>query len=171
MALQQHIEEITDILKREVRSFNAILELLIREEKCLIECDTEALSEVLEKQEDVFNSIACLERSRTDVLSKIAEETGDDPGLITISGLSEKIDGPVRRELIETGHVLMRLNEEIQRKKSTNTMLINQSIMLVESDLRLIVGAINRAQDNEAGYDSKADSNRTPHGVRLDQRM
>ena len=118
MALEKYFQEITDILKREIRSFNTILELLILEEKSLVECDSQALAEVLERQEDVFSSIACLEKSRADILVKISEETGEDPDTYTVSRLAESMDDPLKKELLDAGHILVGLNEDIQRKKS-----------------------------------------------------
>ena len=50
MGLEKSISEITDILKREIRSFNTILELLTLEEKSLVECDANALADILERR-------------------------------------------------------------------------------------------------------------------------
>ena len=171
MALEKYIREITDILKREIRSFNTILELLILEEKSLVECDSQALAEVLERQEDVFSSIACLEKSRMDILVKISEETGEDPDAYTVSRLAESMDDSLKKELLDAGHILVGLNEDIQRKKATNTMLINQSILLCESDIRLILNAVNNHENQEAGYTPQAESNGSSQGVCIDEKI
>ncbi|MFC1528394.1 flagellar export chaperone FlgN [Candidatus Latescibacterota bacterium] len=171
MVLKKNISEITDILKREIRSFNTILELLTLEEKSLVECDTNALADILERQEDVLSSIACLERSRMDVLKKIAEQTGQDPDTLTVSVLAESVEGAIKKEFIESGHILAHLNEDIQRKRATNTMLINQAIMLVDSDIRVILNAANRLENREAVYTQEAESGRTSESVCIDERM
>lgn len=171
MVLDKHIAEITDILKREIRSFTTVFELLILEERSLVECDAEALAEVLQKQEDIFSSIACLEKSRMNVLTKISEKTGENPNIYTIPKLAELVNGALQKELFETGHILLRLNEDIHRKKASNAMLINQSIMLVESDIRLILNAVNRKENKEAVYTSQADSNSISGSVCIDERM
>ena len=59
--MDHYFSELIDILKHEIRSFNTIVELLILEQKGLVECNNVLLLEVLERQEDVFSSIACLE--------------------------------------------------------------------------------------------------------------
>ncbi|MBT4485146.1 MAG: hypothetical protein HOC71_15885 [Candidatus Latescibacteria bacterium] len=171
MVLKKSILEITDILKREIRSFNTILELLILEEKSLVECDTNALADILERQGDVLSSIACLERSRVDVLMKIAEQTKQDPDTLTVSSLTESAEGPIKKEFIESGHILARLNEDIQRKRATNAILINQAIMLVESDIRVILDTANRLENKETGYTPQAESERTSESVCIDERM
>ena len=171
MVLEKLIAELTDILKREIRSFTIILELLILEEKSLVECDSKGLATILERQDDIFSSIACLEKSRMDVLGKIADLTDVSPETITISKLTESVDTPLRKELVENGHILARLNEDIQRKKTLNTMLINQSIMLVESDIRLILSAVSRDENKEAVYNSRAISDGTSKSVCIDERI
>ena len=171
MVLEKHISGIKDILKREIRSFNAILELLVLEEKSLVECNTESLAEILERLEDVLSSIACLERSRMDVICKIAEQTKEDPETYTVSRLAELVDGPLKKDFVETGHILASLNKDIQSKKTTNTMLLNQAIMLVDSDIRMILNAANRAENKEAVYTSQAESDQASQSVCLDERL
>jgi len=171
VALETLIHEMADILKREIRSFNIVQELLILEEKSLVECNIADLKEVVERQEDVFSSIACLEKSRIVLLEKIAKETGDDPDSLTVSVLADKVDGSTRKDLVEAGHILGKLHEDIQRRKSTNTMLINQSIMLVESDIRIILNAANSRRLEKSGYSSKAESSGPSKSVCLDTRL
>lgn len=171
MSLVQHIEELTNILKREIRSFSAVQELLILEERSLVECDNASLAIVLEKMEDVFSSIACLEKSREDIITKIVMESNSDPDTITISRLADLVEGAVRQELMDAGHILSQLNREIQRKKVSNTMLINQSIMLVESDIRMLLNAVNIPENPDNRYTKKAGVGKTANGVCIDQRM
>ena len=40
MGVERYVTELTDVLKMEVRSFNAVIELLILEEKSLVAFDT-----------------------------------------------------------------------------------------------------------------------------------
>jgi len=171
VALEEQIVKVVDILKRELQSFRAVLDLLILEEKCLVECDTVGLAEILEKQEDVFSSIACLEKSRMDSLAKISKQTGEPPDEITISRLAVMAEGRLKKELLDIGHLLGRLHEDIQRKKKSNTLLINQSIMLVESDIRVILDALDRGETPEPGYTPRAETGKTAKSVCVDQKM
>lgn len=172
MTLEKYIMEVADILKRKIRSFNTILELLILEEKCLIECDTGSLTTVLERQEDVFSSIACLDKSRMDILAKIAEFLDcEDSESLTVSKLVEQVEEPIKRELLESGHILSSIHEDIQRKKFSNNLLIKQAIMLVESDIRLILNAVYKMKNSEAVYTSQAGSKRSSQNVCLDEKL
>jgi len=172
VTLKKYIMEVTDILKREIRSFNTVLELLILEEKCLIECDTGGLTTVLERQEDVFSSIACLDKSRRDILTKIADYLDcENSESLTVSKLAEQVEEPFKRELQESGHILSNIHEDIQRKKFSNSLLIKQSIMLVESDIRLILNAVYKMKNSEAVYTSQAGSERPSQNVCLDEKL
>lgn len=170
MLLKKYISDVRNILNREIRSFTTILELQILEEKSLVDNNMQALSEVIEKQEDIFSSIACLEKSRVDILAKIAEQTEVAPENFTISRLAESVDGQLRKELVENGHILSGLYEDIQRKRASNTMLINQAIMLVESDIRAIFNAVNKNENKEAVYTSDSVSDNTSYGFCIDQK-
>ncbi len=171
MQTENYISELTDILKHEVRSFNTIFDLLTIEEKSLVECDKELLYSVLERQEDVFSSIACLEKSRMEIIKKITEKTKENPDTYTIFRLSGLVDDPLKKELVETGHVLASLYDDINHKKMTNNMLIKQGIILLESDIRLILDIVNQNEQKDTVYTSRADANNTSASVCIDERM
>ncbi len=169
--LKQYTAELIDILRREIRSFNIIVELLILEEKGLVECDNNLLIKVLERQEDVFSSIACLEKSRIDIISRIAENIGEDPNTLTISKLAEIIDDPLKKELVETAHVLAQINEDLQKKKTTNARLIKQGALIVESNIRFILKAYGKENLIKNIYSSDADIGQISGGVCVDGKM
>ncbi len=171
MALKDYIKEVSSILKREIRSFNIVHELLILEEQCLVKCDTKGLEGILERQEDVFSSIACLEKSRMELVEKIAGDTGVGAEDVTISFLAGKVDGALTRELNESGHILTELDREIRRRKSTNSMLINQSILLLESDIRVILNAFNGGRLKDNGYSSNAKKSGSGGSMCVDARL
>ena len=166
-----YVNELMDILKREIQSFNTVSELLILEEKSLIDFNTRELAENLEKQEDVFSSIACLEKSRMQVLVKIGELSGEEPESLTIKKLASMVGNPLKKELLETGHVLNTIHADIKKKKATNTMLIRQGILLVESDIRTILNALGAIGEKKTGYTKRAKQNPLSGGVYIDGKM
>jgi len=171
MELDGCIRELLDIMKREVQSFNSISELLILEKKTLIEFNTRELAEILERQEDVFSSIACLEKSRITLLVKIGNMTGDNPESLSVSRLATMVENPLRKKIIEVGHILDTIHDDIRNKKASNSMLIKQGIMMVESDIRVILGAIGYPAAPNVGYGSNAQQNGLSGSVCIDGRM
>jgi hypothetical protein len=171
VGLDKYITELVDILKREIRSYNAVIELLILEEKNLVACDTASLSEVVERQGDLFTSIACLEKSRTGLLVKIAGILGRDPQTLTVTRLSALVADPLRKELLEAGLVLASIYENTRRKKSSNTMLIRQGIMLVENDIRLILNAAGKSRHKSVVYSPNSGRERFSGSVYIDGKM
>ena len=169
--MEHNFFELIDILKREIRSFNAIVELLILEQKGLIESNNDLLLEVLGKQEDVLSSIACLEKSRMEIVKKIADHIGENPDTLTISKLSEIAGDDFKKELLETAHVLFTINEDIRQKKISNSILINQGIMIVESQIRFILKAIGKEDLIKEIYSSDADNGQMCGSIRVDSRM
>jgi len=169
--LKKYILELIDILRREIRSFNTVVELLILEEKGLIECDNNLLVKVLEREEDVFSSIACLEKSRMDIIRKIAEKIGEDPDRLTISKLSIIVDDPLKKELVETAHVLLKINEDLKQKKTTNNMLIKQGAMIVEGNIRYLLKTFGKEGMMENTYSSNADAPGISGSLHIDGRL
>jgi hypothetical protein len=171
MGIERYISELADVLKLEVKSFNAVIELLILEAKSLIVFDTAALAEVVERQGDLLSSIACLEKSRTDILEKISLETGVDRAGLTLSALADMAGEPLSKELLETGNVLEYLYEDMKRKKTANTILIRQGIMLVESDIRLLLKAAGGTRGRQVVYTRRRDAGWMPGGIRIDGKL
>jgi hypothetical protein len=165
------VRELISILQREIRSFTTLLELLIIEEKGLIDSDNNLLIDVLGRQEDVLSSISCLEKSRQDIVNRIAAEIGSSDEKLTVSQLADKLDNPLRWELRETAHVLSQINEHLQRKKTTNTMLIRQGALLVENNLRYLLRASGREKLNPGTYSSRAGKNSFSGSIGIDGRM
>jgi len=168
---EKYIKEIVDILRHEVRSFASIYELLVLEQKCLVECDTPGLVEILERQEDILNSIACLEKSRLEALARIALETGDSAHDMTVTQFAELADGQNKRDLLETGHILARLQEDIRSQKVRNNSLINQAIMFVQSDIRVILNCARKKKIGDPIYNGKATPENNGGGVCVDEKM
>ena len=168
MGAERYVTELVDVLKMEVRSFNAVIELLILEEKSLVASDTASLSEVIDRQGDILSSIACLEKSRIALLEKIARETRRNIVDLTLSELVKLVDGSLRKDLLETGNVLSYIYEDMKRKKISNTLLIRQGILMVESDIRLILRAIGKERSKPAVYAPGPDSGWMTGGIRID---
>ena len=171
MHLKAHIQELVAILQREIKSFTALLELLIIEEKGLIDCDNYLLIDVLGRQEDVLSSIACLEKSREDVIGRIAAQLGLDAAALTVSRISGYIDDPLRRELQETAHVLTEINENLKRKKVTNTHLIRQGAFMVENNLRYLLKASGREPMTRGTYAADARRGGVTGSIGVDGRV
>lgn len=171
MGVERYVTELTDVLKMEVRSFNAVIELLILEEKSLVAFDNAALAGILERQGDVLSSIACLEKSRTDVLRKIAGETGRNAEELTLTELAGMVGDPLRTELIETGNVLVYLYEDMKKKKVANTLLIRQGIMIVESNIRVLLRAMAGDRGKSAVYTRGRNDGWMTGGIRIDGKL
>ena len=169
MTIDKLAGELQDILRVEIRSFSALLESLILEEQCLVSCDTVELANIVGRQEDVISSIACLEKSRIELVERIAQETGMHAEMLHISTIATLVDDEHGKDLLDSMHVLRGLKDEIRKKKQTNTVLIKQSLMMVESDVRLMVGMIN-GESAPAVYSHDARPDSVGRSMRVDQR-
>lgn len=168
---ERNITELTTILKREIRSFNTIVELLVLEGKALVECDNNLLMQVIEREEDVLTSIACLEKSRMEVVRKIAAHIKENPDTLTVTNIAETVEGPLKNELVETAHVLNEINADIQQRKLSNNLLIKQGIMVIESNIRSILKAAGKENLIKDIYSAGAEYGRISGSIRIDGRL
>lgn len=171
MGLDRHVSALLDILRMEIRSFNAMTELLILEEKCLVTSDTPSLSDVVGRQSDVLSSIACLEKSRVEIIGRIARETGRENAALTISEIARMTGEPLRKELVETADILSGIHGDMKRKKASNTLLVRQGMMMVENDMRLVLSLCGRNIRKQEGYTSSAGRDNRLGSVYLDGKV
>ena len=169
--IQKHIVELTDILRHEIRSFNTIIELLILEEKGLIESDNQLIVKVLEKQEDVFSSIACLEKSRMNLIEKIAENIGTIQETLTITKIAKYAEESYKSDLLESAHVLSKIIKDISKRRNSNSMLIRQGMAMIESNIRFLLKTMGKDDLSHELYSSKADLKGLNGSLRIDGRI
>ena len=171
MQLETSVTELISILQCEIKSFSTLLELLIIEEKGLIDSDNYLLIDVLGRQEDLMSSIACLEKSRQELVGRIASLLELDADTLTITKISGYLNDPLRRELQETAHVLTEINENLKRKKTINTLLIRQGAFMVENNLRYLLKACGKDTANSGIYASDARRGNVSGSISLDGRV
>jgi len=168
---EQHVKELISILQRELKTFTALSELLIIEEKGLVECDNNLLLDVLGRQEDVLSSIACLEKSRMEVVSRISKSFGLESETMTVSQIADRIEQPGKRELREVAHVLRETQENLRQKKATNTLLIRQGATMVENNLRYLVRRFGKGNTDSGTYSAQAQTHSVTGRIGVDGRM
>lgn len=171
MGLDRHISELVDILKMEIRSFNTINELLILEEKALVSCDSATLADITGRQADVLSSVACLEKSRLEILDRIAWETGRETRDLNITGLTKLASAELRKELVDAGKILSSIYDDMKRRKASNTLLIRQGIVLVENDIRLLLNIRSHGEGKAALYSPGQPNPPRPGGAFFDGTM
>ena len=168
---EKTVRELISILRREIQSFNAIVELLILEEKGLVECNNYLLIEVIGRQEDVLSSIACLEKSRIECVFKIAHAVGTDADSLSITKIADLQGESLKKELLEAAHILSQINRDIQYKKKSNTLLIKQGAMIVDYNLRFLMKAMGKEDQVIDTYTAAANVGGVSGGMRVDGKL
>lgn len=171
MNIEPAVNELIAIMNMEIRSFSTLHELLMLEEKGLVECDRVLLIDAVGKQQDVLSSIACLEKSREDVVSRIGAALGVEAGTLTVSRLSELVPDTRKRELRDTAHVLAEIEKTLRRKNVTNTLLLRQGTMMVEGNLRYLMRKYGKKTLDSGTYNARARSGGLSGSIGVDGRM
>ena len=157
--MEDIVKRLTELLDNEVKCFEKIQNILLREQRCLVENDKEALEEILSEKEDVMSSLSCLEKSRHNLLEKLSVEFGEDVSELTVSRISERMGGEKGRRLRETGRSLKSHYDQIKRTEWSNSKLIQQSLEYNRKSLLFIHSLLGQpgTYDVDGGIDTRED--------------
>ena len=113
-----------------------------------------------------------MEKSRSEIINKIALVIGEDSNSLTISKISGYVDETLKKELLETAHVLAQINEDLRHRKVSNNILIKQGAMIVEGNIRFILKEYgSKFTGTNNIYTSKADAPQLSGSVHVDGRL
>ena len=125
-------------MESEAACLTEFLNLLVNQQKYLVENDIDNLKQGVSRQQEIINQIKSLERSRTNLVSRYCDEKGLSPQDVTISSLARSADGRIADKLIELQNSLLSLHQKIEKAKRKNQFLIEHSMKYIEGTIKLI---------------------------------
>ncbi len=129
-----------ECLSQQTTQFRTFLDLLSQQRSALVERDTERLEHVIALQEQAIAQSKKIERDRQALTTQLAQlntGVGDDPSLGDIAALVEASAGS---EMLAAQDQLRSLQSEIDRCRTLNTNLIEQSTRCTSEALQWIAG-------------------------------
>lgn len=140
MAVDTIILQLIDVIQKEVEMFERLLKTMKEEQAALVGHDVEALERTVEVQRDLTEKAAALERARAEVVRSLCESMGEDPSVLTMKQIIEKVGAPHDERLGALRQDLLDLHEEIQRSNQQNALLVKQSMKYVDKSLQILTG-------------------------------
>ena len=124
------LKKLIQILKKEYREYQKLLELAEEKKDALVANDIDVLSSLLNNEEEILETINQFDAAREDIIIELSTELDLVSSEINYSQLIEHLPDkwvnklkPVREKLLTTINELHELNE-------SNKMLINEAIKL-----------------------------------------
>lgn len=157
--------ELIEVLEREASLFETFLELLERQQEALVKNDVDTINEITLIQREKTMESTALSRRREELVKELSSD-GSVAENLTISRLIATVSSGPAAELARLRDSILGLNAKIDRVRSQNCMLIDNSRKNIMKTMEML-GRIRRP-DN--GYHKEGQAARTDVNVALDRR-
>lgn len=159
------MENLIDVLNRENSEYEELLKLSQRKTPIIIKGDLEQLQIVTDEEQVIVGRINQLEKSRTEVVTDIANVLNKDVNTLKLTNIiamlaarpaEQQILAEVHDKLHETVYTLKKVNEH-------NRELLTNSLEMVEFEMNLLQAM--KAAPETANYNRGAYNSGTTMGV------
>ena len=134
------MENLIDILEKEIAEYKNLLELSTRKTPILIKGDTVSLQKLTDEEQEVVDKVAHLDRKREEVMKDIANVVNKDVNNLKLRQIIQMLDArPAEQKRLAKAHDdLQTTVHAVAKVNERNKALILQSLELVEFDLNLV---------------------------------
>ncbi len=140
-------KKIIDVVEEESLCLEKFLELLVNQQKYLVENDLENLKDGVAHQQNIIDRVKDLEKQRSQLVAMYSESENLNPNDVTISGLARKAGGQIADKLLELQNSLLSLHKKIDKAKRKNEFLIEHSMKYIDGTIRLIASGSAQKKD------------------------
>jgi len=136
--MEKLLNTLSDCVDRQLNLYRKLLDLFNAERSAVLASDLETLNGVLMDKELLLQNIRSVEHLRSRTVHELAALLGIDGDSLTISQLSESIEGPYAATIEHKGARLKDLIEEIQIASGRNRSLCLQALKFVSGSIKLL---------------------------------
>lgn len=134
------MENLIEVLDKEGREYEGLLELSMRKTPIIVKGDLEQLQTITDEEQEVVSRIHNLDKYRSEVTADIANVLNKDVEALKLPNLIQMLEGrPAEQKLLAQAHSrLQNAVHGLQKVNEQNRELINSALELVEFDMNLI---------------------------------
>ena len=141
IAIEETINNLIDIIEKEIKYNFQLLELLIQEQKILISSDVTAVEKNVEEQDYLIGNIKRLEEIRIENVNKISEIYGKSDKDLKFSEIIELVNEEYADKLSVIMEKLKSVVENITKININNKYLIESGLEFLEENVKVFYGA------------------------------
>lgn len=152
--MDRSISKLIRTMERVLALYQELLECSEAKTAHLVDCDVEAIEAAQSREEMVVGKLAQLEQVRSQVLLETGEMLGCTTRPVTLSAVLLAVGGDEsgeRERLSTIRDELVAMSRKLSASNRLNEQLCTQSLMHLDSYMRLLTGRNNRA----TGYDAR----------------
>lgn len=159
------MENLIDILDKESREYEGLLELSMKKTPVIVKGDLEQLQQITDEEQEVVGRIHGLEKKRTTVTADIADVLNKDVEKLKLPELIRMLEGrPAEQKHLARCHTrLQTAVSGLQKVNDQNRELITNALELVEFDMSILQSM--RTAPETANYNRGAYSAGSTMGV------
>jgi hypothetical protein len=159
------INRLIEIISREAALFESFLDLLQEQKEMLVSNNVAGLNRVTERHQEKLIESRLLSRQREQLIEQIKAANAID-GDLTVTRLLELVDENQAGRLLELKELILSLNDEINRTRNSNAMLLNQSREFIAKTM----AALSRINHPHKTYAPAGAARETGGTVAVDRR-
>ncbi len=153
------MEDLLDVLEKEEKQYQELIELGLEKKQAVIKADISTLEQITAKEGETASTLQNLAKRRSRVLNDMATVLGKSQGEITITKMIGYLEGqPVEQQKLSAiKEKLLATGEEMQLINQQNEVLLKQALEMVEFDLTLFKSmrqAPETANYNKSAYNT-----------------
>jgi len=148
------IYELIDILEEQKECYEGLYTLAKYKQDAVVNKDLSLLQEIVTTEEQFVGRVSTLDKKREVLLKDISIVTGMAYNKLNVSSIVEKLgrENEASQKLLKVKDELRTLGQKLKKQNELNTILINQSLELVDFTINAIgstkgyshVGSYNR---------------------------
>lgn len=150
------MENLIDILNRESREYEGLLDISRRKTPVIVGGNLEELQKITDEEQNAVNRLNALEHKRVEVTKDIATVLNKDVTKLTLTNLIGMLNGrPAEQNaLAEVHDRLHRTVHEVQRINEQNGSLLKDALEMVEFEINMLQAS--RQAPETANYNKGA---------------
>ena len=134
------MEDLLDVLGKEERQYQELIELGKRKREVVIKADIAALDVITAEEQDAASVLQNLAKHRNSVLNDMATVLGKNPESMTVTKMIGYLDAQPEEQakLIRQRDTLLEAGTQMRAMNEQNEVLLKQALEMVEFDLTLL---------------------------------
>lgn len=158
---EETINNLIDIIEKEIKYNSELLELLIQEQNILISRDITAIEKNIKEQNYIIDSIKKLEEIRIANVDKISEIYGIPDRNLKFKDIIELVNEEYADKLYILMEKLKSVVEDIVKINNNNKYLIENGLEFLEENIRVFYGANEKEMFYKKGGKEKKEKGNT----------
>ena len=144
-----NLQKLITVLKKQEENLNELHKTTLDKQATLVNNDSEALNEVVLKEEKNLLSIQLTEENRLEVMRKLFSEFKIDNERYKLEILIKGLEGKISDKIISgIGRLEKRIKniiKEVTKVNNQNLLLIQQSRNLINETIQAVINSSNRS--------------------------